>query len=146
MFRVEAMLVVNSRIRIPKSEFEVTFVRSSGPGGQNVNKVSSKAVLRWNAARSSTLPSDVLSRFLKKYGNRLTTDGELIVSSQRFRDQGRNLSDAFDKVAAMLAAVATPPKTRRATKPTRASVARRIKSKQHGSKKKNLRRNVDDAD
>jgi ribosome-associated protein len=140
------MLVVNSRIRVPKSEFEITFARSSGPGGQNVNKVSSKAVLRWNVVQSLSLPGDVRTRFLARYRSRLTTGGELIVSSQRYRDQGRNLADAFDKVTSMLAAAATLPKTRRATKPTRASVARRIKSKQHGSKKKQLRRRVDDAD
>ncbi len=71
------MLVVNSRIRIPDSELEFSYVRSSGPGGQNVNKVSSKAVLRWNAAASGSLPADVRQRFLAKYRSRLTTDGEL---------------------------------------------------------------------
>jgi ribosome-associated protein len=138
------MLVVNSRIRIPTSEFYFTFVRSSGPGGQNVNKVNSKAVLRWSVTASRSLPDDVRRRFLAKYGNRLTGDGELIVTSQRFRDQGRNVADALEKLRAMLAAVATPPKIRKPTKPSRGSIARRIQAKQIGSKKKQMRRKVAD--
>jgi ribosome-associated protein len=136
------MLIINERIRIPKSEFQLTFARSSGPGGQNVNKVSSKAVLRWTAAQSPSLPADVRGRFLVKYASRLTVDGELIVTSQRFRDQARNVDDVFDKVVAMLSSVAAPPKRRRATRPTRASVERRVKAKQIGSRKKQLRRTV----
>jgi ribosome-associated protein len=137
------MLIVNSRIRIPKSEFELTFARSSGPGGQNVNKVSSKAVLRWKVRESPSLGADVRHRFVARYASRLTGGGELVVSSQRFRDQGRNVSDAFEKVRAMVASVAEPPKRRRPTKPTRASVARRIEGKQKKASKKQLRRKVD---
>jgi ribosome-associated protein len=137
------MLIVNSRIRIPKSEFELTFARSSGPGGQNVNKVSSKAVLRWKVRESPSLAADVRQRFVARYASRLTCEGELVVSSQRFRDQGRNVSDAFEKVRAMVASVAEPPKRRRPTKPTRASVARRIEGKQKKASKKQLRRKVD---
>jgi ribosome-associated protein len=138
------MLVVNSRIRIPRSEFELSFARSSGPGGQNVNKVSSKALLRWPVMASPSLPADVRERFLSKFGSRLTTEGELVVTSQRFRDQGRNVDDAFEKVRAMLAAVAQPPKRRRATKPTKASITRRIEAKQARSKTKARRRIVGD--
>jgi ribosome-associated protein len=134
------MLIVNSRIRIPQSEFRFTFVRSSGPGGQNVNKVSSKAVLRWPMRLSKSLPADVRERFLARYGKRLTGDGDLIVSSQRYRDQGRNIADALDKVRTMLAEVATAPKKRRATKPSQGAVTRRIESKQARSRKKQLRR------
>lgn len=136
------MLVVNSRIRIPEEELELSYVRSSGPGGQNVNKVSSKAVLRFNAAASASLPDDVRERFLARYRSRLTVAGELIISSQRFRDQPRNTADVRAKLRDMLAAVASPPKKRKPTRPTKASVERRIKSKQTMARKKQLRRGV----
>jgi ribosome-associated protein len=136
------MLVVNSRIRILDSELALSYVRSSGPGGQNVNKVSSKAVLRWNVLASAALPPDVRQRFLAKFQNRLTGEGELVITSQRYRDQPRNAADAREKLQAMLASVATPPKKRKATRPTKGSVERRIKSKQTVSKKKQLRRDV----
>jgi ribosome-associated protein len=136
------MLVVNSRIRIPDAELEWSFVRSSGPGGQNVNKVSSKAVLRWHAVTSSALPDDIRLRFQQRYGGRLTTDGDLVLSSQRYRDQGRNVEDVKQKLIAMLEGVTAAPKKRRPTKPSKASVARRRESKQAVSKKKQLRRGV----
>ena len=134
------MLVVNSRIRIPAAELQFTFVRSSGPGGQNVNKVNSKAVLRWRVADSASLPPDVRERFLARYAGRVTGEGDVIVGSQRYRDQGRNVADAREKLRAMLAAVAAPPRKRKPTKPSRSSVARRIQGKQANSKKKHLRR------
>jgi len=137
------MLVVNSRIRIPPSEFEWTYVRSSGPGGQNVNKVNSKAVLRWNVVRSLSLPADVRERFLVRYRSRITTEGDFILSSQRYRDQGRNAADALEKLTALVAAVAVPGKKRRPTKPTRASVRRRVETKQARSRTKKMRRAVD---
>ncbi len=137
------MLVVNPRIRIPDSELALSYVRSSGPGGQNVNKVSSKAVLRWNVLASVSLPPDVRQRFLAKFQSRLTGEGELVITSQRYRDQPRNTADAREKLQAMLASVAAPPKKRKATRPTKGSVERRIKSKQTVSRKKQLRRDVD---
>ncbi|MGD9722493.1 MAG: alternative ribosome rescue aminoacyl-tRNA hydrolase ArfB [Pirellulales bacterium] len=136
------MLIVNEHIRIPDSELALSFARSSGPGGQNVNKVSSKAVLRFAAARSLALPPDVRARFLHKYRPRLTGDGEVIVTSQRYRDQGRNVADAREKLQAMIAAVIAPPKRRRPTKPTKASAVRRVKSKQAVARKKELRKSV----
>ena len=117
------MLIVNSRIRIPQSELRFTFVRSSGPGGQNVNKVSSKAVLRWRVAESAALPDDVRERFLARYRRRVTNEGDVLVTSQRYRDQGRNVADALEKLRAIIAAVATPPKKRKPTKPSRAAMA-----------------------
>jgi len=138
------MLTVDSRIQIPDAEFQWSFVRSSGPGGQNVNKVSSKAVLRWQAAASPSLPPEVRARFLARYGSRLTTEGELVISSQRYRDQGRNVEDALEKLRGMIAEVARPPKRRRPTKPTKASVTRRLESKQARSRTKQGRRRVDD--
>lgn len=134
------MLTVNSHIQIPDSEFEWTYARSSGPGGQNVNKVSSKAVLRWNVLASPSLPPEVRARFLSRYGSRLTTEGDLLITSQRYRDQGRNVADALEKLTAMLTEIARPPKRRRPTKPTKGSVTRRLESKQARSRTKQTRR------
>jgi ribosome-associated protein len=138
------MLIVNSRIRIPASQLQFTFVRSSGPGGQNVNKVSSKAVLRFRVAESPSLPDDVRDRFLARYRSRVTTEGDIIVTSQRYRDQGRNVADALEKLHAMIAAVARPPTKRKPTKPSRASVARAKASKQAHAQKKQRRRPASD--
>src|SRR6478672_8286326 len=109
------MLDVTSKIQIPDAELQFTYVRSSGPGGQNVNKVSSKAVLRWRVITSAALPPEVRSRFLARYKSRLTTEGDLLISSQRYRDQGRNIEDAREKLREMILAVAVPPKRRRPT-------------------------------
>jgi ribosome-associated protein len=138
------MLAVGRHIRVPLSELTFTYVRSSGPGGQNVNKVASKAVLRWRPAASVGLPADALERFLRRYASRLTRQDEIVLSSDRFRDQGRNTADCMEKLRAMLAAVAEPPKPRKATSPTRASVGRRRKSKIRTSAKKKLRRTPTD--
>jgi ribosome-associated protein len=125
-------------ISLPQEELIFTYARSSGAGGQNVNKVNSKAILRWNPRMSRALSEGVRERFLARYGNRLTADGDLIVMSDRFRDQGRNAADCLEKLREMIATVATPPKKRRATKPTFGSKVRRLKSKrEHSQKKKN---------
>lgn len=134
------MIIVNDRLVIPDSEFQFTFARSSGPGGQNVNKVNSKALLRWNVVASPTLPEDLRARFLAKFRHRVTQDGDLLVTSQRYRDQPKNVADCCEKVAAMLREVLVPPKRRRATKPTRGSRVRRLNAKrQQGSKKEGRR-------
>ena len=134
------MLIVTRQLQIPLAEFEITFARSSGPGGQNVNKVNSKAVLRWAVDSSPSLPEAVRQRFLRKYANRLTTAGELLVTSQRFRDAPRNLQDCLEKLRAMLLGVVHPPKRRRATRPTRGSVERRLQGKRRLSAAKQNRR------
>jgi ribosome-associated protein len=136
------MLQVSSKIRIPNSELKFTFVRSSGPGGQNVNKLNTKAVLRWAAQTSSSVPPDVLDRFLTRYRNRVTADGAVLISSQRFRNQSRNAADCLDKLRNMLAAVAAAPVPRRATKPPRAAVERRLATKQARAQKKQRRQVV----
>jgi ribosome-associated protein len=133
------MLIVNPNIKIPLAEFAFTFARSSGPGGQNVNKVASKAILRWSPLASPSLPDDVRDRFAAAYGSRLTSAGELVLASDRFRDQGRNRTDCLDRLRAMLLAVARPPKRRKPTKPSRASKARRLAEKQRRSTTKKLR-------
>ena len=133
-------LVVNSRLRVPLEEFSFTFARSSGPGGQNVNKVNSKALLRWPVAASPSLPAGVRERFLKSYASRITTEGELVMMSQRYRDQGRNVDDCLEKLREMLAAVAAAPVRRKRTKPSRASIERRLEAKRHKSSRKQSRR------
>jgi ribosome-associated protein len=134
------MFVVPPNIRIPQEEFEFSFVRSSGPGGQNVNKLNTKAVLRWSIANSAGIPEPVRQRFLVRYANRVTDAGELVLTSQRFRDQRQNQRDCLEKLREMLAAVAVAPRKRRATKPTRSSVRRHREKKQAHSRKKQQRR------
>ncbi|MCH8045006.1 MAG: aminoacyl-tRNA hydrolase [Planctomycetes bacterium] len=134
------MLVVNARVKIPLREFAFSFVRSSGPGGQNVNKLNTKAVLRWPVTASASLPTAVKERFVEKYHRRITGDGELVMTSQRFRDQGRNVADCLEKLRAMLTEVAVAPKPRKATKPSRRAKQRRLKEKREKSEKKQRRR------
>jgi len=140
------MLIVTPKLQIPMREFTFTFVRSSGPGGQNVNKLSTKAVLRWPMRTSKSLPDAVRSRFLAKFGNKLTTDGDLLITSQRFRDAGRNTADCLQKLRRMLFSVAEPPKPRRPTRPTKASIRRRLDQKRHQSGRKRQRRMSDAAE
>ena len=140
------MLVVDSRISIPLRELTFQFAKSSGPGGQHVNKTSSKALLRWNVVGSPSIPESVRTRFLARYGTRVTKEGELVLTSQRFRDQGRNCADCLEKLRAMLVAVARPPRPRRKTKPTAASRERRLTDKKRRSDKKRTRRGSFDDD
>jgi ribosome-associated protein len=124
---------------IPERELELSFSRSSGPGGQNVNKTATKATLRWNVARSAALPAEVRARFVEAYGSRLTRDGELVLHAQRHRDQARNADDAVSKLAAMLRAVARPRRARRPTRPGRGAVERRLAEKRRRSRSKRER-------
>ncbi len=135
------MLVVTPTIAVPESEFHWSYARSGGPGGQNVNKVSSKAVLRWNVAASDSLPDAVKVRLLALQRRRVTAAGELIVAGQRFRDQDRNRQDCLEKLAAMIREAAAIPKSRRPTKPTRGSHRRRLEAKKRRSIIKSQRRN-----
>jgi ribosome-associated protein len=133
------VLTISPNLQIPMSEIEFKFVRSSGPGGQNVNKVASKAILRWSPVASRSLPDDVRERFVAAYRSRLTRSGELILTSDRYRDQGRNTADCLARLRTMLGAVAKPPKRRKRTGPTRAAKARRLAEKQRRSTTKELR-------
>ena len=138
------MLIVTSQLRIPLAEFEITFSRSSGPGGQNVNKVNSKATLRWPVRASKSLPEAVRERFLQRHAARLTTEGEILITSQRYRDAPRNAQDCLEKLRDLVAAVAQPPKVRRATRRTRGSVERRLQGKRRRSDSIQGRRNRGD--
>lgn len=140
------MLEVTPELRIPRDEFRFRYVRSSGPGGQNVNKVASKAVLRWAVTTSPSLPEAVRQRFVARFGGRLTAEGELVLASQRYRDQGRNAEDCLDRLRTMLRQVAQPPKRRRATRPTTSSRAERLKTKRAHSEKKQRRRQPRDTE
>lgn len=133
------MLVVGGTLRIPLNEFDVQYTRSSGPGGQNVNKVNSKAVLYWDICQSPSLPPGVLQRFKVRFRHRLTTEGICIITSDRFRDQRRNVDDCIEKLEAMLLDVLHPPKPRKKTKPTKGSVERRLTEKKRQSDKKGRR-------
>ncbi len=136
--------VIDDRIplSIPWKELRFSFVRSSGAGGQNVNKVSSKAVMRWHFRVSVALPPPVWSRFAEKFGSKLTEDGELVIAADTHRDQIRNKQECLKRLASMVMAVARPPRPRVATKPTKASKRRRLDSKKHQGEKKTLRKKV----
>jgi ribosome-associated protein len=135
-------IYVSAHVRVPLAECEIQFARSSGPGGQNVNKVNSKALLRWNVLASPSLPPDVRERFLSKFGSRMTTDGDVVITSDATRDQSRNVDDCVSKLTEMLRQVASAPKTRKKTKPTRGSTERRHESKRRVGEKKQMRRRV----
>ncbi len=134
------MLEIAPRIWIPAGELQWSFVRSGGPGGQNVNKVASKAVLRWNLTASPSLPEDVKARFRAQQRNRITTDGDLIVNSQRYRDQERNKEDCLEKLRDMILQAFVRPKPRKASKPSRTSRERRLQVKRRRSETKKSRR------
>ncbi|MHB1426153.1 MAG: alternative ribosome rescue aminoacyl-tRNA hydrolase ArfB [Gemmataceae bacterium] len=138
------MLEINDRLRIPDDEFSWTFVRSGGPGGQNVNKVASKAVLRWNVAASPSLPDDIKARLQQQQRRRITGDGDLLLTSQRYRDQERNRLDCLDKLTDMLRAATVIPKARRKTKPSRGARERRLAAKKRRSALKSSRRSQED--
>ncbi len=138
------MLDVNERIRIPDEEFAWSFVRSGGPGGQNVNKVASKAVLRWNVLASPSVPPDVKARLQAQQRSRITGDGDFLISSQRYRDQERNRLDCLDKLRAFLLQASAVPKVRKKTKASRASKERRLAAKKRRASIKAGRRVAED--
>lgn len=123
------MLVVSPRIRIPDAELIERFVRAGGPGGQNVNKVASAVELRFDVARSPSLPDAVRARLLARADRRLSAQGVLVIAAQRFRTQDRNRADARARLVALIRAASVAPKARVATAPTRASQERRVASK-----------------
>lgn len=127
-------------MNIPDAELRFTYVRSSGPGGQNVNKVASKAVCRWNMHDSPSISEAVKHRLAALFPSRVTTAGELLLTSDRFRDQKKNTEDCKEKLRSMIRSASYVPKKRVKTKPTRGSQIRREVAKKHQSAKKQSRK------
>ncbi|MSP46318.1 MAG: aminoacyl-tRNA hydrolase [Xanthobacteraceae bacterium] len=134
------MIRVTDQISIDESEIEESFVRSSGPGGQNVNKLSTAVQLRFDVRQSPSLPNDVALRLMRLGGRRITKDGVLVLIAQSHRTQERNRADAQARLIALIKEAAIKPVPRRATKPTKASKQRRIEGKKRRSGIKDLRR------
>ncbi|WP_207790079.1 alternative ribosome rescue aminoacyl-tRNA hydrolase ArfB [Polymorphobacter arshaanensis] len=123
------MIFVTPEISIDEAELDESFIRASGPGGQNVNKVSTAVQLRFDVRRSPNLPNDVAVRLMRLAGSRLTSDGVLVLTAQSHRTQERNRADARERLVELIAKAAVRPVRRRATKPTLGSKTRRLESK-----------------
>lgn len=136
------MIQITPAITIDESEIREDFIRSSGPGGQNVNKVATAVQLRFNAAHSPSLPDDVRQRLAQLAGRRMTEEGVLIIEARRFRTQARNRQDAFDRLISLIRKAAEQPKVRRKTRPPAKSRAQRLEIKRRRSELKEQRRPV----
>jgi len=133
------MIRVTSAIAIDESEIHEEFIRASGPGGQNVNKVATAVQLRFDVAGSPSLPEEVRERLIGLAGRRVTGDGVLVIDARRYRSQDRNRADALDRLIELIRQAARKPGTRRKTRPTRASRLRRLAAKRRHSQTKRLR-------
>lgn len=136
------MIEITPTLSIHEDEIEESFVRASGPGGQHVNKTSSAVQIRFDARRSRSLPNDVAIRLMKLAGARLTLDGVIVLTAQSQRSQARNREEAVARLVEMIREASVRPERRRATRPTRASVERRLTSKGKQSAAKSLRGRV----
>ena len=133
-------LKITPKIQIPLTEFKFSYARSPGPGGQNVNKVNTKVILKWNVENTTHLPDGVKLRLQKKFARRISKTGELIVMSHRFRDQGRNVADCLSKLREMIESVRKAPTARKKTKPSKRAKQRRLDAKKKNSTRKQNRR------
>ena len=134
------MLVVNNSITLTDAELDFRYDRSSGPGGQNVNKVNTKATLHWNLAESQAISDVVRERLRSKFRNRINREGKLVVVSQKYRDQSRNADDCLQKLREFILDAAKPIRRRKPTRPTRGSKERRLSNKRKNAEKKQRRR------
>lgn len=132
------------RWSLPYSELELSFVRSRGPGGQNVNKTNSACQLRWNLQNTASLPDEVKVKLLLKLASRLTEDGDLLLRSDQFRDQEANKKACIERLVEIIQQALHEPKPRRKTKPTKSSVRKRLNSKGLRSEIKKLRQSPKD--
>lgn len=140
------MIQVTPYIAIDENEIHLEFIRSSGPGGQNINKVATAVQLRFNVSVAPSLPEDVRERLISLAPNQITDDGILIINARRFRTQWRNRQDAIDRFIELVRNAAQKPKVRRRRKVSLASKLRRLESKRYRSKTKRLRRPVQSID
>ena len=134
------MIQITKNISISENEIQEDFIRSTGPGGQNVNKVATAVQLRFNVQNSPSLPDDVRERVIKLAGNRMTETGELIISARRYRNQARNREDARTRLIELIRKATIAPKPRRKRKPSATSKLHRMMEKQKKSEIKKLRR------
>src|ERR1700719_3388475 len=140
--RSSCMIRIDHRISIDKRELEERFIRASGPGGQNVNKLATAVQLRFDVGHSPSLPAQVRTRVGRLAARRLTRDGVLVINAQRHRTQERNRQDALDRLIALIQRAAVAPVPRRPTKPTRGSKERRLATKKNRSSIKGLRQRI----
>lgn len=141
------MIPITNTLAIDESEIQEEFIRASGPGGQNVNKVATAVQLRFNVVGSPSLPEEVRRRLIRLAGKRLTAEGVLVIEARRFRIQEQNRQDALDRLIALIRRATEKPKPRRPTRPTAASQQRRLAGKRRRSQTKQLRRStLDDED
>lgn len=138
------MIEVTSSISIPENEIQLEFVQSSGPGGQNVNKVATAVQLRFDVRRSPSLPDDVRQRLEQLAGKRLKDDGVLVIDAHRYRSQEQNRQDAIDRLIAMIRKASQKPRMRKRTQPSVESRQKRLNEKRRRSEIKRLRRRVEE--